>query len=211
MSKRRPSSSASATSVSRWSLVEPREHGVGGVRLGLVGEVDARHDVLEQPAREDDDLEVRRLQAAVRPRHAAGLDGDELEAAAVDRARAAEAVNPSSSGSSSRCRRVRVAPGGVRLPDLDHPVGHGLAGAVEQDARGSGSPAGRPGRRGVGPIGPPSRPMLEVRPDGLRRRERRRSVIVRLLERRRLAAAEHDVEAVAERPVGLGQPEVERG
>ena len=34
-------------------------------------------------------------------------------------------------------------------------------------------------------------------------------VIVRLLERCRLTAAEHDVEAEAERPVGLGERQVE--
>ena len=33
---------------------------------------------------------------------------------------------------------------------------------------------------------------------------------MRLLERRRLAAAEHDVEAEPERPLGLGEVEVER-
>ena len=35
--------------------------------------------------------------------------------------------------------------------------------------------------------------------------------MIGILERRRVAAAEHDVEAVAERPLGLGQREVEAG
>src|SRR5262245_25412908 len=57
-------------------------------------------------------------------------------------------------------------------------------------------------------IGPPKRPILRYGPtvwDGLSPS----SVIVRLLERRRLAAPEHDVEAKAERPVRLGELELE--
>ena len=56
---------ARATSVARSASDSSAEHRVGGVRLGLVGEVEARREALQQPAREHADGEVRRLQAAV--------------------------------------------------------------------------------------------------------------------------------------------------
>src|SRR4051812_5921948 len=38
---------------------ERREHGIGGVRVRLVGEVDAGRDAVQQAAREDGDGDVR--------------------------------------------------------------------------------------------------------------------------------------------------------
>ena len=66
---------------------------------------------------------------------AARLDRHELEAAAVDGAGAAEAEEPVLERElRAVVGRVRVAAGGVRLPDLDHAVGDRLAGAVEERA-----------------------------------------------------------------------------
>src|SRR5215212_6194370 len=48
-------------------VVETREHGVGGVRALLLGEVDAGHYAVQQPAGQHGDGDVRRL-AAVRAR-----------------------------------------------------------------------------------------------------------------------------------------------
>src|SRR5579872_4679328 len=64
------------------------EHGVGAVRLRLVGEVDARQRLLEQPAREDGDVEVRRLDTAVRGRRRLGLAHDDRVGAVLVGARA---------------------------------------------------------------------------------------------------------------------------
>ncbi len=188
---------------------EPREHGVGRVRLRLVREVDARDGPLEQPAGEDTDLDVRRLQPPVRPRHAPGLDGDELEPAVVLRPGAAEAEEAVLERDVvTVVGRVPVAAGGVRLPDLDHAVGHAVARAV-------GQPAADADRARVVRVDERRRDQLFAGGrsagtgpavcDGVRPS----SVIVRLLERRRLAAAEHDVPAEAERPLRLGQLEVE--
>ena len=76
------------------------------------------------------------LQPTLRPRHSTGLDDDELEASAVDRARTAEARETILERKlvADICR-VGIAPRGVRLPDLDHPVRNGLAGTVEQATR----------------------------------------------------------------------------
>ena len=59
MSKRsEPSASATATSVERRSGSTPASTGSVCVRLGLVREVDAGHDLLQEPAREHGDLEA---------------------------------------------------------------------------------------------------------------------------------------------------------
>src|SRR5215207_10221915 len=59
-------------------LPEAREQGVGGVGLGLVAEVQARRDAVQQAAREDGDGEVRRLAAGC-----LRLAGDDLPAAVL--------------------------------------------------------------------------------------------------------------------------------
>ena len=61
ISKRNAPFSASATSVARLSSSRADQHRVGRVRLRLVREVDARELVLEQPAREHEHVETRRL------------------------------------------------------------------------------------------------------------------------------------------------------
>ena len=89
--------------------------------------------MLEQPAGEDDDLEVGRLQPP--PGHGTrpGLTVTNSKRPAVNRPGAPEAEEPVlERGLGSVVCRVGVAAGGVRLPDLDHAVLHGLAGAVEE-------------------------------------------------------------------------------
>ena len=68
MSKRRPSILGLRDQGRPFRLAELGEHRVRGVRLRLVGEVEPRHEVLEQPPGEHEDDEVRRLQPAVRRR-----------------------------------------------------------------------------------------------------------------------------------------------
>ena len=90
---------------------------------------------LSSPRAKIADVDVRRLQPALRPRHRPGLDGHELEPAVVVGPGAAEAAEAVLERELRPVvGRVRVAAGGVCLPDLDHPVGHGLARAVEQRA-----------------------------------------------------------------------------
>ena len=114
-------------------LGELREHRIRGVRLLLVREVEARHDPLQETAREDADHEVRRLRPAVGPGDGARLEGDELEPAVVRRSRPTEPDEALLERHVIPCvRRVRVPARGVRLPDLDHAVGHGVAGAVQE-------------------------------------------------------------------------------
>ena len=48
-------------------LVEAREHRIGGVGLRLVGEVQARDDLVQQPAGEDGEVDVGRLRGSSEP------------------------------------------------------------------------------------------------------------------------------------------------
>ena len=99
----------------------------------LVREVHARHGPLEEPAGEDPDLDVRRLQPPLRPRHAPGLDGHELEPPVVLRPGAPEAAEAVLERDVlTVVGRMRVAAGRVRLPDLDHAVGNWIACGVHE-------------------------------------------------------------------------------
>ena len=169
MSKRRPA--IVGTSDERRALVvrQPEQHGILGVGRPSSGKYMRVDDALQQAAREDADEEVRCLEPSVHPRDATRLHGDELEAPAVLRARAAEAreaVLERDLG--TVVRRVRVAPPGVRLPDLDHAVLDRLAGAVEE-------PPGDVDRPRIRLVDESTRdrateePDPQVRADGLRR------------------------------------------
>src|SRR5690606_25910413 len=68
------------------------EHGVSGVRLRLVFEVDAGYELLQEPPGEDRDHDVRRLGRPFGAGNGAWLEGDEREAPLLHGARAAEAV-----------------------------------------------------------------------------------------------------------------------
>ncbi len=171
MSKRSPPSSGRATSDARSRFVELREHRVGGVRVLFVRKVEPRHELLQEPAGEDGDDDVRRLRATVRGGHSPWLDRDELERAVVGRLRAAE---PAEALLELDLRTIvdgmRVAAGGVRLPDLDHAVRHRIAVAVQEQAPDPdrarvvlGDEDGSDGRAGG--------PDREVRSHGLGRRQ----------------------------------------
>ena len=105
MSKRRPPvlGDARPASPARSASSIEREHGILGVGLGLVGKVDPRHQAIEQPAREDRDVDVRRLHAAVRgPARGPGLTVRNSKRPSASVAQRPKPVNPSSSGTSSR-------------------------------------------------------------------------------------------------------------
>ena len=102
-----------------------RQHRVRRVRLGLVREVDARQLVAEQAAREDEDVEPRRL-SGQRVR----LRDDEREAPVSRRCRCAPSACPprptprssrrrsASPAPSSSCPISIVAPGSLRADEL---------------------------------------------------------------------------------------------
>ena len=108
MSKRRPPSACSATSVARSASGRPLSTRVGRVRLGLIREVEPGELVAQQAAGKDEHVVPRRL-----PRAGRRLGQDEPERAAL--------------GSPAAAPRTR---GG--RPDLDQPVGDRLPGAVQE-------------------------------------------------------------------------------
>src|SRR3712207_6938011 len=59
-------------------ILDRREHGVCRVGLLLVGEVDPCDELPEQPAREDRDVDVRRLGPSVGAGDRTWLEGQEL-------------------------------------------------------------------------------------------------------------------------------------
>ena len=98
------------------------------------------------PAHEDRHVEMRRLHAALRRRHAAGLDRAEPKCALIVGRHAAEASEAGSSGMSRAVVGMGIAAVRVRLPDFDESVGDGLAVAVDdaafdRDFLAAGSPA----------------------------------------------------------------------
>src|SRR3712207_9373135 len=72
-------------------VLDRREHGIGRVGLLFVGKVDPCDELLEQAARKDRDVDVRRLRPAARTWHGPRLDGQEFEATLGVRWAAAEA------------------------------------------------------------------------------------------------------------------------
>src|SRR5712671_5338107 len=97
----------------------PGQHGVALVRR-LAGEVDPRHELLEQSAREDGQVHVGRLQGAARPGHPPRTDGHESIAPCHVRHRPAESAETRIGA--ARVLRMRVSAFRVRLPDLQHGV-----------------------------------------------------------------------------------------
>ena len=133
MSKRRPRILGSR-SGSHAPPVEVGEDRVRGIRLLLVREVEPRHELLEQPAGEHEDDEVRGLQPPSAPGTRPGLTVTNSNHPSSIVPERPNPTNPSSSGIS--CARPPGARSGrrVRLPDLDHAVRDGIAVAVEQSA-----------------------------------------------------------------------------
>src|SRR5215207_188393 len=112
-------------------VLDGREDGIFSVPLFFVREVDAGHDALQEAAGEDRDHDVRGLGLAVRAGYGAGLDRHEGELAAVHGPGTPEAGEVLVEGQVIPvvCGMV-VAARPIRLPYLDHRVGHDFAGAV---------------------------------------------------------------------------------
>src|SRR3546814_5448630 len=117
------------------------------VRGFLVGKVDAGVEVAQEPAHEDDDVDVRRL-AVIRR---AGFQSIKHEALFGVGAGAAAPETPEGHLGAARVGRVRVAPLRVGLPDLDHGVAGRLAVAVQHAAHDADAPAVDTGRTPVTP------------------------------------------------------------
>src|ERR687891_236194 len=165
-------------------IADRAENGVGGIGGHFVCEVDPGRDGLQQAAGEDQEVDARRL-----VRGSPRLEGEDCpppDAVGRRTGKAAEA------GDGRPMRR--------RLPRLDEGICHRFARAVEDPAPNP-DRARRPIGHGERPVGPRKRDG-EVQADRLRRRSREPHSVVLLLERRLLlAAAEHDVEPIRERPL----------
>src|SRR3712207_3180506 len=116
-------------------VLDRREHRVGRVGLLLVGEVDPCDDLPEQPAREDRDVDVRRLGPIVGAGDGTWLDGQEL-VTAVDVRRAAPKAGEALLERQllPPILRVGVAARAVGLPDLDEGVRDRLAFPIDDGA-----------------------------------------------------------------------------
>ena len=111
-------------------LGHQRQHRIVRVRR-LAREVDARVQMLQQPAREDDDVDVRRLGSAVAVGNRSGLHGLEDALAVGIGFQAAEAVEVRIGVAGAGIERVRIAALRVGLPQLDHRIaGRGRAVAI---------------------------------------------------------------------------------
>ena len=132
---------------------------------------------------------MRRLRRVGKPGDGAGLDGDEFEPAVICRVGAAEAEESLLEGNVlARVGRVATVP--PRSPARSRPARRSPGRRCRRSRPGSVSNAGRAPGRGRGAAREPDR---EIRPRGLGGGRRLDvSVIVRLLERGRLAAADDD-------------------
>src|SRR5690606_8945953 len=123
------------------------EDRIAFVRVRLVAEIDAREGVGEEPAREDDQIQMRRLPGVAGAGDGTGLDRLEIELALRVRTRTAEAaeilVRALAAGIVGR---MLITSGGVGLPDLQHRVFDRVARAVEHAAFETDVLAGRIGR-----------------------------------------------------------------
>src|SRR6267143_1866848 len=145
---------------------DPAQHRVAVVGR-LVREVDPRHQLLEQPAREDGQVDVRSFQRPAPPSHTARPDGHEPVPAGLVGQGPAESVE-------ARIGRAPivgmvVAALRVRLPDLQDGVVDGRAVAVEHAALDDDLLAARTVAREVVPLGPVE-PQPEERAHRLRGR-----------------------------------------
>src|SRR5882762_9560517 len=145
-----------------WNELEER---VLGVTL-LVGKIDPRRELLEHPAHEDRHHEVRRLQHAARPGHAARLDGGEAKRALIVGRDAAEAPESALELFFLLVRGMRVLAVRIRLPDFDQAVAYADALAIEQPPFDR-HPLALGAARGDVARGEPVEPDVEIRPDRL--------------------------------------------
>ena len=122
-SRRRPARPAAW----RGARPAPGQHGIGGVGLGLVGEVDAGHRAVKHPAREHRHVDVGRLRLAGQAGHRTRLDRDDVErAVAVLEAVAGEAAEAVERRRAAVAVHVGEAPVRVGLPGLEQEVGIGM-------------------------------------------------------------------------------------
>src|SRR5580704_3129149 len=113
-----------------------RNQGQDGIlRIGRIAkEVDASRQTFENPARQDRNVQVRRLEGIVPTRNSPRLDGLKI----TDSAR----IGPRTPVSKKfwvdwlllGVVRVVVFPVGIRLPELEHGIGNGVAFSVEDPA-----------------------------------------------------------------------------
>src|SRR5471032_1402862 len=95
-------------------------------------EIETRREAIEHTAREDGDVDVRRLHAARRPRHPARLHGREMRLALGVGRGTAEAFEARVERQVTPVVGMVVAAMAVGLPDLEQPVGDQYALGVEQ-------------------------------------------------------------------------------
>src|SRR5262245_17304646 len=107
------------------------EHGIFAKRRIAV-EIEPRRQPVEQAAGEQRHVDVRRLQAALRPWHAAGLDGGEMAAAVGEGRGAAIAFEARVEWQVAAIVGMVVAAVAVGLPDLEQAVGHDVAVGIVQ-------------------------------------------------------------------------------
>src|SRR5229473_1888316 len=150
------------------------EDGIGVVCL-LVGEIQARVALAQHAAREHGDADMRSLRP-VRTGDGARLDGLEAVGPALVGAGAAEALE-GRIWVRARVGRMRIAAGGIGLPDLDHGVADRPGVAVEHAALDADAFAGRIRRHQI--VADGRRPIViagrerdgVIRPHRLRRRD----------------------------------------
>ena len=125
----RPASPGGAQSVAGDRLGHERQRGIVGDRR-IAGEIDARVQVPQQPAREQADVDVRRLHAARAVRHGAGPNGvEDAHAISVGR-QPTEAAERVAGSSSARGRRA-YAPAASACHNSISASGSGAPVAVE--------------------------------------------------------------------------------
>src|SRR5262249_10819186 len=159
-------------------------------------EIDPRHQPAQETAGEQTDIDMRRLQRVAAAGHATRTDGGEAEAPLG----VAGATPEAAEGGIERLRLLVLGMGiatlGVGLPDLEGGIGHRRAVAAEHAADDL-QPLALRVRADERLRARPTEGEVEERSDGLRRRLAWHGSA----QRRRLrAAAQHDVEAIAERP-----------
>src|SRR5579875_179787 len=104
-------------------LRHAQQDGIAGIGW-LIGEVQARHEVVEQASREHSDTDMGRLPALCIKRHGSRLDGLKPVESLVLGARATKAHKGGAQGRRSLVQRMEIAPMSVSLPDLDQGIGN---------------------------------------------------------------------------------------
>ena len=182
------------------------EHEIFFVRR-FIREVHPGDETSQQTAREHADQQVRCLPLTLlRPRHAAGHDRVDREPAFGGRRHAAETIAALVERDAPIVGRMPETPRGVRLPDLDDPVGHGSPAPSRSDPW---TTMWRPSAAGEATISPPSNlePEIEEWTNRLRGRDPAHSA----LHRGGVRSPQDNIEVEAEGPLGLRRVDREVG